>query len=203
MQSKLFRLVVLTLGLLFSSLSFADANSSLLLHSSTDPVAGNPKGNITVVEFFDYQCSHCISMAPVIAAIIKNNPDVRIVFKDFPIRGPISEFAAKAALAANKQGKYYTFSHNLLTTNQFLTEETILDIAKKSGLNMAKFKQDMNSREITDQLRNTYSLASAIKVDATPAFFIGKTDSKTVGSLNFVLGEMSQPELQQAIDRLK
>src|SRR5689334_12549783 len=98
------KLLSVSLGLL-CLFSFAVKAESVnaLFHQNSDPVAGNPKGKVTVVEFFDYQCSHCMTMAPVIEAIIKNNPNVRVVFKDFPIRGPVSEFAAKAALAANKQ----------------------------------------------------------------------------------------------------
>jgi protein-disulfide isomerase len=82
-----------------------------LLYRAGDPIAGNPKGKVTLVEFFDYQCGHCIDMAPVIGEIIKANPNVRVIFKEFPIRGPVSDYAARAALAANKQGKYYQFSH--------------------------------------------------------------------------------------------
>src|SRR5437016_4513875 len=104
---------------LFFSLSFAVHAQSVnaLFHQAHDPVAGNPNGSVTVAEFFDYQCSHCISMAPVMANIIKDNSDVRIVFKEFPIRGSISEFASRAALAANMQGKYYEFNHAILTTD--------------------------------------------------------------------------------------
>ncbi|RDI39210.1 DsbA family protein [Aquicella lusitana] len=171
-----------------------------LFHQPGDPVAGNPRGNVTVVEFFDYQCSHCITMAPVMAAIIKANPNVRVVFKDFPIRGPVSEFAARAALAANKQGKYYSFSHALLTANQPLTQESVLDMAKAEGLNVSKLKKDMNSSSVKNQLKANYNLALALKLSGTPAFFIGKTNASGNSDIRFVLGAMSQSELQDAID---
>ena len=188
---------------LFITLSFttqAQASIALLFHQLHDPVMGNPKGNVTVVEFFDYQCGHCIAMMPMIEAIIKANPNVRVIFKDFPIRGPASEFAARAALAANMQGKYYHFSHALLTTNEPLSDETILKIAKSVGLNVATLKENMHSPRVNQQLKNNYLLAEEFNVTGTPAFFIGATHAKNSHDLNFVLGEMSQSELQSAIN---
>lgn len=198
-SKKLF-LLTISLFLSLSLTAYAESVSSLF-HRSDDPVAGNPNGKITVVEFFDYQCGHCVSMGPVIQNIIKANPNVRIVFKEFPIRGTTSEFAARAALAANKQGKYYQFSHALLATNQPLTEEVILNVAKSAGLNMPKLKKDMKSSAITDALRANAQLAQELNINGTPAFFIGKTNAKSASAITFVLGEMSQQELQDAINK--
>jgi len=198
------KFILFALGLFFS-FSFAANASSVngLFHHAGDPVAGNPNGKITIVEFFDYQCSHCVSMARVINSIIKANPDVRVVFKDFPIRGPVSEFAARAAIAANKQGKYYEFSHGLLATTLSLTDDTVLDIAKNTGLDINRLKKDMNGSAVNSEIKSTYSLAQDFKITGTPAFFIGKTNAKNSDSVNFVLGEMSQGELQDAIDKAK
>jgi protein-disulfide isomerase len=190
------------LGLLFSFAANATSVNGLFRHAG-DPIAGNPNGKITVVEFFDYQCSHCIDMAPVISSIVHANPDVRIVFKDFPIRGPMSDFAARAAIAANKQGKYYEFSHGLLTTSLSLSEDTILDIAKGNGINIDRLKKDMESSAVSNEIKSTYGLAQEFKVTGTPAFFIGKTDAKSSNDVNFVLGAMSQSDLQDAIDKAK
>ncbi len=174
-----------------------------LLNKPNDPVAGNPHGAVTVVEFFDYQCSHCISMAPVVAAIIQANPDVRFVFKELPIRGPMSELASRAALAANKQGKYYPFSHALLSSNQPITEAFIFETAKKVGLNVSKLKKDMNSPAVANELKSNFNLAAQLQVSGTPAFFIAKTGTRNSNDVNFQLGEMSQGELQTAIDNAK
>ncbi len=176
---------------------------NLLFHNTNDPIAGNPKGKITVVEFFDYQCSHCINMAPVMSNIIKDNPNVRVVFKEFPIRGPVSEFASRAALAANKQGKYFTFSHALLTAPQPLTENAILEIAQQSGLNIEKLKKEMDNNQVQEQLKNNIKLAESLQLTGTPAFFIGKTQTKNSKNVTFVLGAMSQSELQDAINKAK
>lgn len=189
--------------LCFYSLAAQADSLQNLFHQSSDPVAGNPKGKITIVEFFDYQCSHCIDMGPVMAAIVKENPDVRIVFKEFPIRGAASEFASRAALAANLQGKYKTFHHALLGATQPLSEDIILKTASNSGLNIEKLKKDMASNSITSQLDNNRRLAIALKLRGTPAFYIGKTDAKNSDEVKFVLGEMTQSQLQNEINHLK
>lgn len=172
--------------------------SKALFHQPNDPVAGNPKGKITIVEFFDYQCQHCIEMASVIDDAIKANPDIRVVYKDFPIRGPVSEFAAKAALAANKQGKYYDYSHALLTSKKPLTQEVVLEIATQKGLDVEKLKKDMNDKSINDLLKSNIKLAQDLKLFGTPAFFVGKTEN---GNINYVPGQMNLTQLQALIDQ--
>lgn len=175
--------------------------SAPLFHQANDPVAGNASGNITVVEFFDYQCPHCVDMAPVISAIIKSNPNVRVVFKEFPIRGPVSDFAARAALAANKQGKYYDFSHAVLSAKPPLTQDAILVIAKNSGLDVEKLKKDMDDQSVRDQIKANIKLAQDLKLFGTPAFFIGKTDAKDSANIAYVPGQMDQTQLQGSIDK--
>lgn len=185
--------------LILSSAVYAQT-ASTLLHGN-DPVAGNPRGNITIVEFFDYQCSHCIHMAPVISAIIKNNPDVRIVFKEYPIRGPLSEFASRAALASNLQGKYYSFNHALLTSNEPLTQTNILTIAKQIGLNISQLKKAMYSNTVNNQLRTNQQLAQQLKIQGTPAFYFAK--SKNSQKVTSVLGSMTQSDMQKVIDHVR
>ncbi|TAK76960.1 MAG: DsbA family protein [Gammaproteobacteria bacterium] len=193
------------MGLLFTVLSFVAHAQTIdeLLHQPNNPIAGNPKGTITVVDFFDYQCEHCIKMAPVLNAIIKANPNVRIVFKDFPIMGPMSQFAAQAAIAANMQGKYYEFNHALMTVNQPLTQELVFEVAKSVGLNMARLKKDINSPTVAHQLEANMKLAKSLKLYATPTYFIGKTDTTNEAELMSLLGSMSQAEFQNAINNVK
>ena len=125
-----------------SSPKFADA----LFHQANDPMTGNPNGKITVVEFFDYQCPHCIDMTPVIDGLVKKNPDVKVVFKEFPIRGQMSELAARAALAAHAQGKYFELHKALMESKQEpLTEDAIYAIAQTVGLDVTKLKAAMKS----------------------------------------------------------
>lgn len=174
--------------------------SKALFNQNDDPIAGNPNGKITVVEFFDYQCPHCVDMAPVMDAIIKANPDVRVIYKEFPIRGPISNFAARAALAALKQGKYNEFSHALLTSNQPLTNDTILTIAKNTGLDVDKLKKDMSDQSVDTQIKNNTKLAQDLKLFGTPAFFIGKTTGDN-STITYIPGQMNQAQLQDEIDK--
>ena len=177
----------------------ATTYSNALFHKPNDVVAGNPKGKVTIVEFFDYQCQHCIDMAPVIQAIISANPDVRIVYKDFPIRGPVSIFAAKAAIAANKQGKYNEFSHAVLQAKQPLTEDMVLKIAEEQGLDVAQLKKDMDDKSINDLLNANLQLAKDLKLFGTPALFIGRTDK--TGNIEYVPGKTDQKQLQALIDK--
>lgn len=172
-----------------------------LFHAPNDPVAGNPNGKITVVEFFDYQCPHCIDMVPVVDAIIKANPDVRVIYKEFPIRGPMSEVAARATLAANKQGKYSELSHAILASNQPLTQDLIMQLAKNVGLNVDQLKKDMNDKSVNEQIQGTVKLAKNLKLFGTPAFFIGKTDATTSSALIYVPGRLEQKQLQSEIDK--
>lgn len=174
-----------------------------LFHQTANPVAGNPNGKVTVVEFFDYQCQHCADMAPIVAALIKANPDVRFVFKEFPIRGPASELAAKAALAANKQGKYLDFSHALLIKKEPITQELIDQTAKSVGLNVDQLKKDMNDKSIEQEIKENTTLAQNLKLFGTPAFFVGKTDAKNSDSINYVPGQLDQAQLQALIDKSK
>lgn len=174
-----------------------------LFHQANDPIMGNANGKITVVEFFDYQCPHCVDMAPVTAAIVKANPDVRVVYKEFPIRGPVSEFAAKVALAANKQGKYNEVSHAILTATPPLNQEAILELAKQAGANLDQIKKDMNDKSIEEQLKANIKLAQDLKLFGTPAFFIGKTDASKQGSIVYIPGQMDEKQMQDAINKAK
>jgi len=177
---------------------FAEA----LFRQANDPIAGNPKGTITVTEFFDYQCPHCVEMTPVITEIVKANPNVRIVYKEFPIRGPMSELASRVALAANKQGKYVEFQHALMESGQPLTEANIYKIAAQVGLNVDQIKKDVKDSSIEKQLKANYKLAQDLKLFGTPAFFIGKTDVTSKGPISYIPGQMNQQQLQNEIDKV-
>lgn len=172
-----------------------------LFHQANDPISGNPNGKITVVEFFDYQCPHCIDMVPVIEAALKTNPSIRVVYKEFPVRGPLSNFAARAALAANKQGKYLEFSHALLSAKQPFTQEMIFQIAKDKGLDVDKLKKDINDKNIDDQIKANMKLAQDLKLFGTPAIFVGKTDASNKNTIDYFPGKTTQGQLQGMIDK--
>lgn len=156
----------------------ASTYANALFHQANDPIVGNAKGTVNVTEFFDYQCPHCIDMVPVMETILKNNPNVRIVYKEFPIRGPQSDLAARAALAANKQGKYKEYSHALLTANHPLNEDFIQQVAKNLNLNMEEFNKDLNAEDIKQKISANIKLAQDLKLFGTPAFFVGTNTQK-------------------------
>jgi protein-disulfide isomerase len=153
------------------------------------PVGGNPDGDVTVVEFFDYNCPYCHAMAPVMTQAETADPQLRIVYKEFPILGPGSLFAAKAALAANKQGKYVAFHRALYQVRGPIDENKVLETARKVGLDVERLKADMQDAAIQSALDRTGKLAEALRITGTPGFVIadkvttGATDLKTFQAL--------------------
>ncbi len=147
-----------------------------LRHDDRDYSMGSKKAKVTIVEFFDYNCGFCKTSTPWIQEVMAKYPkDVRVVFKELPIldrRTQTSRNAAKAAIAALKQGKYSEM-HFALMKGTALSENFINATAKKIGLNMKKFKADMNSENTDTQLEDTMYLASRIPgLTGTPFFVI-------------------------------
>jgi len=144
-----------------------------VFHDPDDPVGGNPNGDATLVEFFDYNCPYCKRMAPVMTQAEAADPKLRIVYKEFPILGPSSLFAAKTALAANKQGKYVAFHRALYELRGPVDEAKVLEVAKVVGLDVARLKADMQAPEISAGLDKNIKLAQALGINGTPGFVIG------------------------------
>ncbi len=136
---------------------------------------GNPKGNVTIVEFFDYQCVHCKRMKPIIGELSSKNPKLRVIYKELPIFGKRSETASRAALAAAKQGKYEAMQAALLKIEKRLDDALVMSTAESIGLDMAKLKQDMQSQAITDELAANQALAEKLNLMGTPAFILAST----------------------------
>lgn len=187
---------------LLSILSFnVHAQSTqALFHQAGDPIVGNTSGNVTLVEFLDYQCSHCIEMTPILASLIHNNTNLRVVYKLLPVRGPQSEQAAKAALAANLLGKFKDFNHALLTSSQPLSDDVIFNLAKSNGLNVEALKKDMKKAAMTNNIDSNMTLATDLAIPGTPAFFIGKTNTTDLNNVTSIIGSVSEKQLQEAVD---
>jgi protein-disulfide isomerase len=144
-----------------------------LFNDPAAPIAGNPKGSTTIVEFFDYRCPYCKGLAKDLSDLIDADHDVRFVYKEFPILGAPSEYAARAALAAQQQGKYRPFHEALFAYKGQLTNEIVLDVAGKVGLDMAQLQKDMERPEIAAEIKLNYEIATALKINGTPGFVIG------------------------------
>jgi len=149
------------------------SHSKELYEDPTSPAGGNPKGSVTLVEFFDYQCGYCKRVAPEVAKLLQADPDVRLVYKELPILGPESVVAARAALAAASQGKYEAFHDALFAATERLTEDQIFSLASGIGLDVSKLKADMNSPAVVAALERNAKLAEAIGVHGTPALIAG------------------------------
>ena len=135
-------------------------------------VAGNPQGDITIVEFFDYNCPYCRGVASVLDELIQTDPNIRLVYKEFPILGPNSTFAARAALAARNQGKYLDFHSAMMMGRRVADESTVLEFARIVGLDIDLLKTDMEDPAIGAILQRNLSLAEALQIRATPTFVI-------------------------------
>ncbi len=180
-----------------------EANSSQLF-SAKSPSVGNDKGKVTLVEFFDYQCIHCKNMAPVISKLVSQDKNLRVIYKDFPIFGKSSNFAAKAALAAKIQGKYKAFHDALLAKKQRLSPSLILKVADQAGLNTTKLKADMKSDAVNKALQENMALAQALRLMGTPAFVIAATPNgefKAGNRVFFIPGAASEESLQNLINQ--
>jgi len=184
--------------------AIAEHGSTLV--SGTLTIAGNPKGDVTLVEFFDYQCSHCIKMKPVVNELIKKNPNLRVVFKEFPIFGKESEMASRVAIVAAMHGKYMQFQNEIFKTEQHLDEKTIFAAAKKIGLNKSTLKTEMESKAVTDLLEESRKLAESIKLMGTPAFVVLSTPGgvfKSGSKAAFIPGAASFETIQDLINNSK
>ena len=137
------------------------------------PVAGNPNGDITVVEFFDYNCGYCKRGFSEVAKLVEQDKNVRVVFKEFPILRDESEQAARVALAARMQGKYWEVHRDLIQTKGLVNEAVALKVAEAHGLDMAKLKTDMASPEVKGEIDRVKELAQKLSINGTPHFLVG------------------------------
>ncbi len=139
------------------------------------PALGNPKGDITVVEYFDYQCPFCKKLAPEIAQVIGEDGKIRMVLKDWPIFGAVSTSAAKLALAAKYQNKYQEAHDALIGATEKLTDANIPDLLTKAGVDVDKAKLDLQAHQkiIEDLLIRNNDQAEALGFQGTPGFIVG------------------------------
>lgn len=147
-------------------------NADVLYKSKLSYVAGNAEGDISMVEFFDYNCGFCKRAFGDVLSILESDKNLRLVVKEFPILGPGSVFASRAAIAAKEQGKYWDFHVALMQSRGSLDEGKVIAIAEKVGLDVNKLRTDMKSERVTAEIEETYTLANKLGVNGTPAFII-------------------------------
>jgi protein-disulfide isomerase len=148
-------------------------NAATIYRAPKASVAGNAKGDITVVEFFDYNCGYCKRGLHDVVKLVDTDPNVRVVFKELPILSKGSEEASHVALAAGMQGKYWEIHRAMLESKAHVDEAAALKIAEKLGLDMTKLKADMASPEVKAEIEKSEDLAKKMGVNGTPHFLIG------------------------------
>jgi len=144
-----------------------------LYSDAATPVAGNPVGDVTIVEFFDYHCPYCKAVAGPLDQLLKDDKGIRLVLKEFPILGDDSVLASRAALASVQQGKYWAYHQALMAHRGTFDADTLQTIGAKVGLDAAKLAAAMNDPKVAPLIAANRKLADALDVGATPTFVIG------------------------------
>ena len=152
--------------------SVLQSSADQIFRSPADFVAGNPKGDVTMVEFFDYNCGWCKKGFPEVMSLIDKDPNLRVVLKEFPIFGGDSDYAAMAAIAAKKQNKYWDLHKALFEHEGKVTKAVVDETATKVGIDLAKLKDDMKDPAVAKELADTHALAQSLAINGTPGFIV-------------------------------
>jgi len=173
-------------------------NKASIFDSSHQVVLGNPDGKVTMVEFFDYNCAYCKRALPDMLSLLKTDPDLKFVLKEFPVLGPGSVEAAHVAVAARMQDpsgkKYIEFHQKLLGGRGPADKARALAVAKDVGFDMARIEKDMNSDEVKDTIEEDMKLADELGVSGTPSYIVGD---------QVVVGAVGLDELREKIKDLR
>jgi protein-disulfide isomerase len=151
-------------------------NQSALLNAPHSIVAGNPQGDVTMVEFFDYNCGYCKRALSDVRSLVKSDPKLKLVIKDFPVLGPDSVEASRVALAVKNQiqgEKLFDYHVRLLESRGRVNGERALAVAKEMGLDLARVQKDMEGADVKAALQQNVSLGDKLGLSGTPAFIVG------------------------------
>lgn len=146
-----------------------------LFQDAGDPIRGNPQGNVTLVEFFDARCGYCKQMHPAMEALLRRDPNLRVVLKDLPILGPNSVLASRALLASQRQGRYAQLHDALMTLRVEPTEAVLRQQAERVGLDWARLRRDMDDPALQARIERNMRLAQELGIEGTPALVVGST----------------------------
>jgi protein-disulfide isomerase len=161
-----------------------------LFRDADSPTGGNPAGDVTIVEFNDYQCPYCKRAHQAMKSVVGADGKIKVIYKDLPILGEPSRIAALAALASVKQGKHQALHNALMEFSGKLDREKILEVAASVGLDVAQLEKDMEDARLRQIIDRNMALAAALGVRGTPAFVIGR---------QFVPGAVDAATLKQLI----
>jgi protein-disulfide isomerase len=172
-----------------AALDQVSSRADEIFNDPAAPVGGNAAGDAVLVEFFDYNCPYCKKAAPIVDQLRQSDPKLKIVYKEFPILGPGSVFAARAALAAQKQGKYGPLHDALYAFHGPITESSAMEVAKNAGVDVDQLKRDMADPAIDEAIKRNIALAAALGISGTPTFVSRKVITPGLVSLD-VLKQM-------------
>ena len=158
----------------------------------TAPVLGNPEGDITLSVFFDYNCPHCRKMVGPIGTLISSDPQLRVVYREWPVFGEGSDFAARASLASLETGKYWQFHTGLMAMKGRAEEASVLRVARQLGLDQAALRRGMEAEPVTRHIGLSFQLAEHMGLMGTPTFIAGD---------EAVFGEQSRTDLAALVAR--
>ena len=158
------------------------------------PVLANADGDVTIVEFFDYNCPYCRRAAPTIENLVEADPGIRLVYREWPILGEGSVFAARAALASRQQGLYEEFHWAMMDMSGRAEERSVLTIAAEIGLDIDQLRADMEAPEVAEHIETSMRLADLLGITGTPTFILGE---------NLVPGAVEQEVLQRLVDEVR
>ena len=145
-----------------------------LYHAKASPVIGNPKGDVTVIEFFDYRCPFCKKVFQTTEKLLKEDGNIHYIYKEFPILGPVSVYASQAALATwkTKPEKYHALHAAIMMARGDLTEERVLMLAEDIGLDTNALEKAMKDPEVEQEIKQNIKVAGALGITGTPSFII-------------------------------
>lgn len=175
-------------GLALGALAQATkADEDAILRDQDAPVAGNPAGDVTVVAFLDYDCPYCKVAAPDLARIVKEDGNIRLVYKDWPVIAETSVYAAQLALAATYQGGYQKAHDALMATRGKLSKEQISAAIKGAGLDLARLQADLDAHgnKILALLKRTMAQADSLGLQGTPTYLVGPFRTSTLDYKGF------------------
>jgi protein-disulfide isomerase len=169
--------LLVPLGLSAGSAQEADTSSEAILNDPTSPTGGNPKGNLTIVTFFDYNCPFCKKAEPDLERVVKEDGQIRLVYKDWPILTKASVYGAQMALAAKYQGKYDAVHAALMgIPGPKIPEDRMLAAIQTSGVDMQRLEADLqlHADEISATLKKYLAQADSLELQGTPAYIVGR-----------------------------
>jgi len=193
---KMKKLLFISICAIFITACQQQNNTADLYQAQLSNTDGNPNGKVTLVEFYDFRCGACKKMTPVIKQVINDVPNVRVIYREYPVLGSLSEYAAKAALAAKMQDRYLAFRQLLMNSPTPLTQKNILNYASEAQMDPKLLAKDINSEFVKQQYAAIQNMAKQWGVKNTPTYFIGIAGHDPVK----LVGYQSAKELEETIN---